>query len=255
MTESPSSFFWYELMTTDAKAARDFYAEVVGWGLQPHEGSGMDYTVVKAGDTGVGGIMELSPEACEQGARPGWMGYIHARDTDAATDSVKAAGGTVLREPDDIPTVGRFSVVTDPHGAAFMLMTPLDEGQPVTSMTPGNIGWHELYAGDLETDFAFYARQFGWTKGDTMNTDEGFVYQLFNVNGQMTGGMMTRPQEIPVPMWLFYFIVGDIDAAAKRVTDGGGQVLNGPMEVPDGWVLQCMDPQGAMFALAGTRER
>jgi predicted enzyme related to lactoylglutathione lyase len=34
------------------------------------------------------------------------------------------------------------------------------------------------------------------------------------------------------------------------VTDGGGKVLMGPMEVPNGqWVAQCQDPQGAHFAL------
>jgi uncharacterized protein len=27
------------------------------------------------------------------------------------------------------------------------------------------------------------------------------------------------------------------------------QVLNGPMEVPGGLIAQCLDPQGAMFAL------
>ncbi len=31
---------------------------------------------------------------------------------------------------------------------------------------------------------------------------------------------------------------------------GGGQVLNGPMEIPGGdRIAQCLDPQGAAFAL------
>ncbi|WP_254453490.1 hypothetical protein [Siccirubricoccus sp. G192] len=59
---------------------------------------------------------------------------------------------------------------------------------------------------------------------------------------------------VPAPFWLYYFRVGDIDAAVGRVTGGGGQVLNGPMEVPGGdWIIQGMDPQGAMFALVGKR--
>jgi predicted enzyme related to lactoylglutathione lyase len=41
-----------------------------------------------------------------------------------------------------------------------------------------------------------------------------------------------------------------IDAAAKRVTDGGGTITFGPMEVPGGqWAMNCMDPQGAHFGL------
>jgi predicted enzyme related to lactoylglutathione lyase len=64
------------------------------------------------------------------------------------------------------------------------------------------------------------------------------------------GGMMGRPAQIPTPVWQFYFNVKGIDAATKRVSDKGGKVLMGPMEVPGGqWVAQCQDPQGAHFAL------
>ena len=57
-----------------------------------------------------------------------------------------------------------------------------------------------------------------------------------------------------MPVWLYYFNVEAIDAAAARVTAGGGQVINGPHEVPGGaWIIQCMDPQGAMFALVAPR--
>jgi uncharacterized protein len=62
--------------------------------------------------------------------------------------------------------------------------------------------------------------------------------------------MMTKPPQIPSPMWLFYFNVEAIDAASARIGENGGQVLNGPMQVPGGsWIVQSMDPQGAMFAL------
>ena len=49
-------------------------------------------------------------------------------------------------------------------------------------------------------------------------------------------------------------LVEEIDPAAARVTAGGGQVLNGPHQVPGGgWILHAMDPQGAMFALTAPR--
>ena len=36
--------------------------------------------------------------------------------------------------------------------------------------------------------------------------------------------------------------------------NAGGKIINGPMEVPGGsWIVQCKDPQGAMFALVGPR--
>jgi predicted enzyme related to lactoylglutathione lyase len=66
--------------------------------------------------------------------------------------------------------------------------------------------------------------------------------------------MFTKPPTMPAPAWLYYFNVSDLDAAAQRVQAGGGQILLGPVEVPGGSsIVQCADPQGAMFALEGRR--
>jgi predicted enzyme related to lactoylglutathione lyase len=59
---------------------------------------------------------------------------------------------------------------------------------------------------------------------------------------------------VPVPFWLYYVNIVGIDAATERVRAAGGQILNGPMEVPGGsWIVQCSDPQTAMFALVGPK--
>jgi uncharacterized protein len=80
------------------------------------------------------------------------------------------------------------------------------------------------------------------------------VYQLFATGGEAVGGMMTKMPDCPVPFWLYYFNVDAIDAAMERVTKAGGKVMTGPMEVPGGqWILQCTDPQGAMFAMVAPR--
>ena len=115
MPSAAKSFFWYELMTTDMDAAEAFYAKVVGWSTEPfNSGPEMPrYTIMKAGDRGVGGVMNLPAEAAKMGMPPAWMGYIHADDTDAATASVKKSGGKVHREPWDIPGVGRYGA--DPY--------------------------------------------------------------------------------------------------------------------------------------------
>jgi predicted enzyme related to lactoylglutathione lyase len=250
-----SNFVWYELMTSDLAAAESFYKEVVGWNTEPFPGSDFPYTVVKAGDRAIGGLTAVPQEAARTGMRPNWAGYIFAEDVDATTRSIASAGGTVYRQPADIPGVGRFSVVTDPQGAMFMLLSPQGEAQPpLPPTTEGHVGWRELYTVDWKSAFDFYAGTFGWQKGEAMDMGPMGVYQLFTVGGEQTGGMMNKPAEIPHAMWLFYFNVGDIDAAAGRVGDGGGHVLNGPMEVPGGgWIVQCVDPQGAMFALVGRR--
>jgi predicted enzyme related to lactoylglutathione lyase len=62
--------------------------------------------------------------------------------------------------------------------------------------------------------------------------------------------MMTKMPQSPAPFWVYYFNVPEIGAAEARVKAGGGQIINGPMQVPGGsWIVQCLDPQGAMFAL------
>jgi uncharacterized protein len=252
-----SSFFWYELMTTDVAAAEAFYKNVVGWSSQPFEGSGIDYVVFNAGERAIAGLMQLPEEAKAMGTPPCWMGYIHARDVDAATSSVKKAGGAVHREPSDIPDVGRFSVVADPQGAAFMLMSPTGPDQPpVPRMTHGHVGWHELMAGDWKSAFDFYAGQFGWKKSEAMDMGEMGTYQTFSAGGSdAVGGMMNKPKEMPSPAWQFYFNVPDIQAGARRITDNGGTITMGPMEVPDGsWVVNAQDPQGAHFALLAPKK-
>ncbi|MER8963191.1 VOC family protein [Mesorhizobium sp. M0701] len=253
MPKSPMPFFWYELMTTDLDAAEAFYTAVVGWKAQPFDGSpGMPrYVVMNVGERGVGGLMAQPEEVRKMGMPPAWVGYIHTRDVDAATKSLKAADGTVHREPNDIPGVGRFAVVADPQGAVFNFLQPSGPDQPpLPATTPGNIGWHELYTSDWQAALDFYSEQFGWEKGDAMDMGPMGIYQTFSAGPESGGGMMNKPEQIPVPVWMFYFNVPAIDAAAKRATDNGGNILMGPMEVPGGsWIVQGQDPQGAHFAL------
>jgi predicted enzyme related to lactoylglutathione lyase len=60
---------------------------------------------------------------------------------------------------------------------------------------------------------------------------------------------------MPVPGWLYYVRVPDVKEAVEAAKREGGKVLNGPMEVLGGdLVAQCLDPQGAAFALHSTAE-
>ncbi|MCO5124120.1 MAG: VOC family protein [Rhizobacter sp.] len=253
---SSNPFVWYELMTSDPPAATKFYEKVLGMSGADSGMPGMNYTIVSAGGAPVGGVMEIPAEAKQMGARPAWVGYIGVPDVDAFAAKLKAAGGTVHRPAQDIPGVGRFAVVADPQGAAFMLFKgSIDEAPPAAADgTPGHVGWHELHAGDGPAAFAFYSGLFGWTKGEAMDMGPMGVYQLFAAGGQAIGGMMTKTPETPAPNWLYYFNVDALDAAIERVKAGGGKVPDGPMEVPGPmWVARCSDPQGAMFAMVAPK--
>jgi predicted enzyme related to lactoylglutathione lyase len=248
-------FIWYQLLTTDVEAAKGFYTEVVGWGTRDASAPGMPYTLFAAGEASVCGLMRLSDDARKMGARPAWLGYVGVDDVDATAEQIPRLGGIVHVPPMDIPDVSRFSIVADPQMARFALFKGFKsrQEQPVDLDSPGRVGWHELFAGDWERAWAFYAELFGWQKADTDVAAMG-TYQLFATGGQTIGGMFTKPATVPAPSWLYYFNVGDIDAAMGRVKSGGGQLLDGPIEVPgDRWIARCTDPQGALFALVGKR--
>ena len=255
MVNTHGCFTWYELVTSDVEAAKAFYAKVVGWDTTDASISGLAYTLFTAGKASVSGLMELPEEARQLGVRPSWTGYVGVDDVDATVDRVKQLGGAVYVPPKDIPNVSRFSVVADPQMATLALLKWLrpDRDQPTELGASGHVGWHELLAADWEQVWAFYSALFGWQKS-LADTDVMGTYQLFSIGGQMIGGMFTKSPTVPVPFWLYYFNVDDIDAAAKRVNACNGQVINGPIEVPDGsWVVQCADPQGAIFGLVGKR--
>ena len=257
MSTSTGHFVWCELMTTDAESATAFYRAVIGWNAHDAGASHVRYTILSAGDTGVAGLIEMPQSVRDAGRRPGWIGYVGVEDVDAFAARVHEAGGGIHRRAEDIPGVGRFAVVADPQGAAFTLFKPLGgDAAPPAGATPGRVGWHELHAADREAAFAFYAGLFGWTKTEAIDLGPMGIYQTFATGGPtgdaMVGGMMTKTDAIPAPTWLYYFNVDDTGAAITRVRDSGGQVVNGPHQVPGGsWIAQCLDPQGAMFAVVG----
>jgi predicted enzyme related to lactoylglutathione lyase len=239
------SFGWYELSTSDPAAAEAFYKSVVGWGSESFPGE-MPYTILTASGQGVAGLSGPPP-----GGQPsGWTGYVMVDDADATAESIKQAGGAVHYGPDDIPGVGRFAVCADPQGVAFNIMKPGEmERQYPEPRSVGTIGWHELHTTDWEKAFGFYSGQFGWAKAQAMDMGPMGTYQLFSDNGVDVGAMFNSPN-MPKPIWLFYFRTDSIEAAIERLKSGGGQVLEGPHEVPgNDWIVQAMDPQGFMFAL------
>ena len=250
-----NGFVWYELMTTDPVAATAFYTKVVGWTAESAPQPGMYYTLLKSGGANAAGLMAMPKEACDAGARPGWMGYVGVDDVAAMLARVTAAGGSVHRPVTPIPGIGQFAIVADPHGAVFCLFQPGGPGPAAPAPnTPGTIGWHELMAGDGDKAFAFYAGLFGWTRDEAIDMGPMGRYQLFAVDGRVIGGMMTKPAQVPMAFWGYYFRVDGIGPALERLKAGGANVVNGPMEVPGGdWIVQAMDPQGAMFALVGPK--
>jgi predicted enzyme related to lactoylglutathione lyase len=265
-SDTHGKFIWCELMTSDTAAAGEFYRSVLGWSVQemPVPGGGEaampPYFVFGLGDgaacSGVAGMMTFPPELAGK-LPPNWTGYVAVDDVDETARAFANAGGRVQRDPEDIPGIGRFAVVADPHGAVICIMTPMPPDNPPSEPAPdapGTLGWRELYAGDAREAFDFYADVFGWSLDHDMDMGGMGVYRIFSHGGRPIGGMMTKPPQVPAPCWAYYFNTDAIDAAITRLTSAGGKVVHGPMEVPGGsWIVQATDPQGAHFALVAPK--
>ena len=189
-------------MTTDPKAAEDFYRAVIGWDAKDAGMPDMSYTILSAENAPVGGLMNIPQEAAAMGARPGWGGYVAADDVDQFAEKVKKAGGKVHRAPADIPNVGRFAVVADPQGAVFMLFKGMSGAEPPQAPphATGHVGWRELHAGEWKSAFNFYSELFGWTKGEAIDMGPGGTYQLFVIGDAPAGGMVTKQAGRAAPL-------------------------------------------------------
>jgi predicted enzyme related to lactoylglutathione lyase len=246
-------FVWYDLMTSDQPAAKSFYTQLIGWGTQPFEGGDEPCTMWANGEQPIGGVMDLSEEARSAGAPPHWIAYIAVTDVPAICERAAELGGSILHPATDIDGAGWFAILQDPQGVAFAVYTSeqlsTDEPEPPGV---GAVSWHELATTDFAVAFDFYSDLFGWESQEDMDMGDGWMYRIFGRPGGFAlGGMFTKSDEMPGPaMWLYYISVPSVEDALTKVSELGGQILNGPMEVPGGGMIaQCMDPQGAAFAL------
>lgn len=257
VTDKHGDHIWYELMTTDAGAAEAFYAPLLGWEFADSDQSDIGYRIFSKNGAQVGGLMPLTGAMTAGEARPMWAAYIAVDDVDASAKAAAAAGGSVLMEPQDMPNVGRFAFLADPDGVPFYVMKSAGEAsESFAKYSPreGHCAWNELYAADPEAAKKFYGDLFGWVKAGEMDMGEMGQYEFLQSGDYNLGAVMRRPEQMPASAWVYYLRVPAIDAAIEQVKAAGGQILLEPQEIPGGeFVIQGLDPQGAMFALIGKK--
>ncbi len=248
MAHKQCPFVWHDLLTHNVKAAKRFYAKVLGWTYMLQD---EDYHVTMVSDHGVGGIMQ-APEYLQK-MPPFWSAYILSHDADKTCKRASDLGGIIFRAPWDIPGVMRMAVIADPTGGIFNILQPLGDRDeaPLAAGTQGTVAWHELYTVDLDLAWDFYVKLFGWSKGDIFDMGEAGRYQTFKVGGSPAGAMLLKQHKLPRPMWLNYFSVKSIKAATARVQKAGGTIVSEAQKLPTGlWTVFGEDPQGGHFQLA-----
>jgi len=229
-------------------AAKTFFTSLLGWATEESDRGGMTYTMVGFPGDNFAGIVPLDPAS---GAQSQWVSYLSVEDVDAATEKAKTLGATVSYGPDDIPGVGRFTMLGDPQGASFNFFKLIDdESRPAPMPTPiGGVSWNELLCADPEAAKAFYSQFVDWTYEKTASGGGG-DYWMAKQGDDYRGGMMEKPAMMPGSAWVIYFAVADIDAAIAKAKELGGQVYMDPINVERvGKIVYASDPTGAPFAM------
>lgn len=117
----------FEIQADDVKRATNFYEKVLGWKIaqmMKKEEGGMDYWGITTGESGPGINGGLYQRPAD-----GMKSYLYdctieVPDIDAAIAAVKANGGTIMKEKEEMPSIGFFARAKDTEGNYFGLMQP-----------------------------------------------------------------------------------------------------------------------------------
>jgi predicted enzyme related to lactoylglutathione lyase len=250
---APGTFCWADLATTDQDAAKAFYGGLFGWVAEDMPvGDGVVYSMMRLDGANVAAIAPQPERQSEAGVPPVWQNYVSVESADATCELAARNGGTVHAPAFDVMEAGRMAVLQDPQGGFFMAWEPGGHFGAALVNAPGALCWNELSTTDLDGAAAFYTAVFGWTTTGF----EGMPDYLVIKNGEASNGGIRPVAQPGIPAhWLAYFGTPDIDAGLARVTELGGAVHAGPIDIGIAKIGIVADPQGATFAIyAGTYE-
>jgi uncharacterized protein len=259
---------WVDTTQPDPQAAVAFYGDLFGWEFEDvmPPGSPGTYHVarIRGGDVAaVGSQPEGAPPMAV------WNTYVWVADADETAAKVRAAGGSVLMEPDDVGDAGRVAVFADPAGAAFCVWQAKQHRGATVVNEHASLNFNDLHTRDLDGARSFYGSVFGW---EILDVGGAFMWALPGYGDfleQRNPGMRENMAQMGAPgrfedvvaslnsisddqpdiaaHWGVTFAVDDADLIAARALELGGQVIVPPFDAP--WVRMTIitDPQGATF--------
>jgi predicted enzyme related to lactoylglutathione lyase len=242
----PGSPCWVQLGTSDPQDAQRFYGGLFGWSAEtdarPEAGG---YTIFSLDGSPSAAVSPLM----DPGQPVRWILAFASTDADESTAAASKAGAQVWIEPMDVFDSGRWSLLSDPTGAAFSIWQAKKFTGFGVVNEPGAFGWIDLATRDVPGALRFYTEVFGW---QTWPHDE---YPMVGLANTMFGGAMEMggmfPPEMPAH-WNPYFVVADVDASAAKARELGGEVVYGPEQVQmdnGPRIAIVTDPQGASFGI------
>ncbi len=247
---------WFDLTSSDPARAAAFYRDLFGWEAdEPTEEFG-GYRNFTANGRLVAGLMPVMDPA---GAADVWSVYFRVDDADAAVDTARSAGATVLVPPMQVGALGTMAVLVDPAGAAYGFWQPGTHAGFTQRGTHGTPYWFETMSMDYPASTAFYQQTLGWrlnevgTGGapDTVGPDH--YSEAFPAgSSDSAAGIMAASGmfgEGHPSFWQVYITVDDVAATVAKAADLGGEVLMAGEVTPWGTLASIKDPMGAVLCL------
>ena len=124
----PNRIVHFEIEARDRERAKSFYAQAFGWQMDQMGEDMGQYVVVTTGDPkepgGINGGIFVSPTGSSKELNA-YSCVVGVDNIDQSMGKVKAAGGQLLGDKMDIPTIGTFIRCQDTEGNIFTMLQPL----------------------------------------------------------------------------------------------------------------------------------
>ena len=241
---------WVSLLVHSLSATQDFYGALFGWEFRPGPQHFGPYVRAVLDGREVAGVGELAPTVIFRSPGPPiWPATTPTR----RAEQIRSCGGTVGVGPLDADDdAGRMAIASDPTGRDLRHLAGRSADRaPTITGEPGTPAWNELVTRDTSSVLPFYEHVFGsprrspWSPAELRPSDAA--------SQGPPGGRYPRrgqpPATRPGPHWMTHFAVTDTDAAVRRVTQLGGQVLQAAWDSAHGRLATVADSEGAAFTI------
>ncbi|MCF3176577.1 VOC family protein [Streptomyces sioyaensis] len=239
---------WVSLLAHSMSATQEFYGALFGWEFRPGPQHFGPYARAFLDGREVAGVGELAPD---RHLPVSWTTYLASDDADVTAEQIRCCGGTVGVGPLDADDdTGRMAIGSDPQGAIFGVWQGKSLMGTARTGEPGTPVWNELVTRDTGSVSPFYEHVFGFEAEPVASAGpDALTLQL---KGQPVAGIRGVGTDLPRDRgshWMTYFAVPHTDAAARRVTELGGQVLHAPRDSAHGRLAAVADSEGAVFTI------
>ena len=235
-----------------------FYAHLFGWGYDeapPEDVGGRRYAWAKNSSGYPAGIASMDDEQIASGVKPSWSVQLLVDDIEEITERTTDFGGSVAAAPAKVGEYGIGAEIADPTGGRVNIWQAFQSG-PTIKHEHGSMQWCELMTPDLQAAADFY-RVLLRMKTEPMEMPDGSVNSIMSTADGPVMGISTLGDlsdelisRLGGPTWVVYFNVDDVDAAADRALQHGGELPDPPWDVPNiGRMAWIYDPYRTLLGL------